>query len=126
MAASGRALSASHKSGQAHNYEHFIPLLVFPGPLLLLALLRYRDRDAWLLLLAALMPQRWFFDAFTLWLIAEGVTCSLPAAASKVPSETAAASASRRWRARFMMRDTNASPQSLAGLSYRLLLPFTM
>jgi len=55
--------------GQAHNYEHFIPLLVFPGPLLLLALLRYRDRDAWLLLLAALMPQRWFFDAFTLWLI---------------------------------------------------------
>jgi len=55
--------------GQAHNYEHFIPLLVFPGPLLLLALLRYRDRDAWLLLLAALMPQRWFYDAFILWLI---------------------------------------------------------
>jgi hypothetical protein len=55
--------------GQAHYYEHFIPLLVFPGPLLLLALLRYRDRDAWLLLLAALMPQRWFFDSFTLWLI---------------------------------------------------------
>jgi hypothetical protein len=55
--------------GQAHNYEHFIPLLVFPGPLLLLALLRYRERDAWLLLLAALMPQRWFFDSFTLWLI---------------------------------------------------------
>jgi hypothetical protein len=55
--------------GQAHNYEHFIPLLVFPGPLLLLALLRFRDRDAWLLLLAAVMPQRWFFDAFTLWLI---------------------------------------------------------
>jgi hypothetical protein len=54
---------------QTHYYEHFIPLLVFPGPLLLLALLRYRDRDAWLLLLAALMPQRWFFDAFTLWLI---------------------------------------------------------
>jgi hypothetical protein len=44
-------------------------LLVFPGPLLLLALLRYRERDAWLLLLAALMPQRWFFDSFTLWLI---------------------------------------------------------
>lgn len=54
---------------QAHNYDHFIPLLVFPGPLLLLALLRYRDRDAWLLLLSALMPQRWFFDSFTLWLI---------------------------------------------------------
>jgi hypothetical protein len=55
--------------GQAHYYEHFIPLFVFPGPLLALALLRYRERDAWLLLLAALMPQRWFFDSFTLWLI---------------------------------------------------------
>ena len=37
---------------QTGNYEHFIPLLVLPGPLLLLALLRYRERDAWLLLLA--------------------------------------------------------------------------
>jgi hypothetical protein len=55
--------------GQTRYYQHFIPLIVFPGPLLLLALLRYRDRDAWLLLLAALMPQRWFFDSFTLWLI---------------------------------------------------------
>lgn len=54
---------------QAHNYEHFIPILIFPGPILLLALFRYHDRDAWLLLLAAIMPQRWFFDAFTLWLI---------------------------------------------------------
>jgi hypothetical protein len=54
---------------QSHYYEHFIPMLVFPGPLLLLALVRYRDRDAWLLLFAALMPQRWFFDSFTLWLI---------------------------------------------------------
>ncbi len=54
---------------QTHYYEHFIPLLIFPGPLLLLTLLRYRDRDAWLLLLASLMPQRWFFDSFTLWLI---------------------------------------------------------
>src|SRR2546429_276923 len=45
------------------------PLLVLPGPLLILALWRYRDRDAWLLLLAAIMPQRWFFDAFILWLI---------------------------------------------------------
>lgn len=54
---------------QTRNYEHFFPLLVLPGPLLLLALLRYRERDAWLLLLAALMPQRWFFDTFILWLI---------------------------------------------------------
>jgi hypothetical protein len=55
--------------GQAGHYEHFVPLLVLPGPLLLLALLRYRHRDAWLLLLSAAMPQRWFYDSFTLWLI---------------------------------------------------------
>jgi hypothetical protein len=55
--------------GQLGNYEHFIPLLVLPGPLLLLALWRYRDRDAILLLLAGCMPQRWFFDSFILWLI---------------------------------------------------------
>jgi hypothetical protein len=54
---------------QIGNYEHFIPLLGFPGPLLLLALLRYRDRDARLLMLASVMPQRWFFDSFILWLI---------------------------------------------------------
>jgi len=50
-------------------YDHFIPLLVLPGPLLLLALTRYRERDSWLLLLSAAMPQRWFFDTFILWLI---------------------------------------------------------
>ena len=54
---------------QLHNYQHFIALLVLPGPLVLLALLRYRDRDATLLLLTACMPQRWFFDAFILWII---------------------------------------------------------
>lgn len=55
--------------GQIGNYQHFIPILVLPGPLLLLALLRYRDRDARLLMLASLLPQRWFFDSFILWLI---------------------------------------------------------
>lgn len=54
---------------QAGNYEHFVPLLVLPGPLLALVLLRSRDRDAVFLFLSALMPQRWFFDSFTLWLI---------------------------------------------------------
>jgi hypothetical protein len=54
---------------QWHYYEHFIPLLILPGPLLLLALLRYRERDSWLLLLSAAMPQRWFFDTLILWLI---------------------------------------------------------
>jgi hypothetical protein len=56
-------------TAQAVRYEHFFPILIFPGPLLLLALLRYRERAAQLLLLSAVMPQRWFFDAFTLWLI---------------------------------------------------------
>jgi hypothetical protein len=55
--------------GQIHHYSRFIPLLVLPGPLLAAALLRYRDRDAWLLFLAACMPQRWFYDSFILWLI---------------------------------------------------------
>ncbi len=54
---------------QMGNYQHFVPLLILPGPLLILALWRFRDRDAILLLLAACMPQRWFFDAFILWLI---------------------------------------------------------
>jgi hypothetical protein len=50
-------------------FERFVPLLVFPGLLLILALLRYRDRDARFLLLMAIMPQRWFYDSFMLWLI---------------------------------------------------------
>jgi hypothetical protein len=50
-------------------YPHFFPLFVLPGPLLALALFRYRDRDAWLLFTAACMPQRWFYDQFLLWLI---------------------------------------------------------
>jgi hypothetical protein len=54
---------------QTRNYVRFVPLLVLPGPLLAAALLRYRDRDAWLLFLAACMPQRWFYDPFFLWLI---------------------------------------------------------
>jgi hypothetical protein len=54
---------------QAGDYEHFVPLLILPGPLVLLALWRYRERDAMLLLLTACMPQRWFFDTFILWLI---------------------------------------------------------
>ncbi len=58
-----------HWFAQLGNYQHFIPLLVWPGPLLLFALWRYRNRDAIFLLLAACMPQRWFFDSFILWLI---------------------------------------------------------
>lgn len=51
------------------NYPHFYPIVIIPGPILLLALLRYRDRDAVLLLVSACVPQRWFYDTFTLWLI---------------------------------------------------------
>jgi len=55
--------------GQIGSYAHFFPVLVFPGPLLALALFRYREPDARFLLLASLMPQRWFYDAFMLWFI---------------------------------------------------------
>ncbi|MBV9573934.1 MAG: hypothetical protein JOY93_07740 [Acidobacteriales bacterium] len=55
--------------GAFKNYTHFIPLLVGPGFLILLTLWRYRDRDAWLLVLMAIMPQRWFYDELILWLI---------------------------------------------------------
>jgi len=54
---------------QLRGYQHFVPLLVLPGPLLALALWRWRDRDARLLFLASVLPQRWFYDSFLLWLI---------------------------------------------------------
>lgn len=54
---------------QTGNYQHFIPILVLPGALLILALLRYPSRDALLLFFSAIMPQRFFFDSFILWLI---------------------------------------------------------
>jgi hypothetical protein len=59
----------AHWLPQLKDYQHYFPILVFPGPLLLLALLAYRERDAHFLLLSSVMPQRWFYDAFTLWLI---------------------------------------------------------
>ena len=54
---------------QTKHYVRFVPLFVLPGPLLAAALIRYRDRNAWLLFLSACMPQRWFYDSFFLWLI---------------------------------------------------------
>lgn len=54
---------------QLNRYQYFVPLLVLPGPLLLMALWKYKERDTWFLLAASAMPQRWFYDAFTLWLI---------------------------------------------------------
>lgn len=54
---------------QLSPFQRYFPLLTIPGPLLLLALTRRHDRDARLLLLASVFPQRWLYDAFILWLI---------------------------------------------------------
>jgi hypothetical protein len=54
---------------QAKGYIYFVPLLVIPGPLLAFSLWRWRDRDARLIFLASVVPQRWFYDSFILWLI---------------------------------------------------------
>ena len=56
-------------AANSHLYARFIPIMVFPGPLLALALLRYRCSDARLLFLMAVVPQRWFYDMLILWLI---------------------------------------------------------
>lgn len=54
---------------QTSTYDGFIPLLTLPGPLLLVALLRWRHEGArWLLLLAA-VPQRALHDQLLLWVI---------------------------------------------------------
>jgi hypothetical protein len=55
--------------GSIGHYDRFIPLIVLPGPLLALALWRFRVPDARLLFFTACVPQRWFYDAFLLWLI---------------------------------------------------------
>jgi hypothetical protein len=50
--------------------EYVPPLFLLPlGPALGLALLRPRSSRAWLLLLLAMAPQRFFYDLFLLWLI---------------------------------------------------------
>lgn len=52
-----------------HGHDNFIPLITLAGPLLLLAAMRYKDKDSWLMLIAALTPQRFFYDQLYLWLI---------------------------------------------------------
>ncbi|GIV96216.1 MAG: hypothetical protein KatS3mg057_0873 [Herpetosiphonaceae bacterium] len=50
--------------------DYRIPITVLPfGPILLLALLRWRSPRARFLFLLALVPQRTFYDAFLLWLV---------------------------------------------------------
>jgi hypothetical protein len=47
------------------------PILVLPfGPLIVLALLRWQNREAWLLILMAVMPQRMVYDQIPLLLTA--------------------------------------------------------
>lgn len=56
---------------QINTYKGLPPILSLPfGPLLLLALLKFRDRRAWLLVLFAFMPQRVLYDQLALFLIA--------------------------------------------------------
>jgi hypothetical protein len=57
---------------QISAYQGMIPpLLILPlGPLLLLALFRYRERKTWLLLTMAVMPQRVLYDQMALLLVA--------------------------------------------------------
>lgn len=59
------------RSSHVQNYVGFQPLLLLPlGPLLLLVLIRYRDRRAWMLVLMALMPQRMLYDQLGVLLVA--------------------------------------------------------
>jgi hypothetical protein len=56
---------------QTSSYQGIIPpLLTLPlGPLLLLALLRYREQKAWLLVSMAAMPQRVLYDQLALFMV---------------------------------------------------------
>jgi len=53
----------------AGTHSVFVPLLVFPGFLLGLAVLRWRQQEARLLILLALVPQRPLYDQFLLWVV---------------------------------------------------------
>ena len=51
---------------------HPIPILMFPGVILILALLCWRRKEAWVLLLMAIVPQTpFYYDQLMLWLIPE-------------------------------------------------------
>ncbi|HEY0607560.1 MAG TPA: hypothetical protein VGD58_31870 [Herpetosiphonaceae bacterium] len=54
----------------ARQHTVFVPALVFPGMIVLLAVWRWHDPRARLLLLTALMPQRAIYDQLGLWLTA--------------------------------------------------------
>ncbi len=54
---------------QTHTYDGFLPLLTFPGPILLLAFLRWRSDPARWLLLLSVTPQRAWYDQLLLWAV---------------------------------------------------------
>jgi hypothetical protein len=54
---------------QVGGYQSFVPLLTFPGCLLIVALGRWRSDSGKFLLLASVVPQRWFYDSLVLWLV---------------------------------------------------------
>jgi hypothetical protein len=56
-------------------YEGMPPVTVLygGGPLILLALIRWREKGARLFVLMGLMPQRMFYDQLTLWLIPKSI-----------------------------------------------------
>ena len=55
-----------------HNFIGYPPLFVLPfGPLLLLSLIRYRDKRSWLLVFLAAMPQRMVYDQLGVLLVAD-------------------------------------------------------
>jgi hypothetical protein len=56
---------------QLGGYQGVSPILVLPfGPLIVLALLRWQNREAWLLILMAVIPQRMVYDQISLLLTA--------------------------------------------------------
>lgn len=56
---------------QLTQYQGSPPILSALGPLVLMVLARWRDRRAWFVLVMACIPQRVFYDQFSLLLIAE-------------------------------------------------------
>jgi hypothetical protein len=54
---------------QAKSYPFFVPIAFFLGPMLIIAARWWKERDSQLLLAMSCVPQRFFYDAFVLWLI---------------------------------------------------------
>jgi len=63
-------------------YTGFTPMLTVPGLLIPLALIRWRDKRAWILVLAACVPQRIPYDQLILWLVPQNAKRSLLLSAS--------------------------------------------